>query len=446
MKTRFAPSPTGYLHIGNMRTALLCYLYAQKACGTFMLRIDDTDAERSKEEYVDRLKEDLTWLGISWDEEARQSDRLDAYQAAITQLKESGRLYACYESKEELDVKRKMQLSRGLPPIYDRAGLKLTDAEIATFEAEGRTPHYRFKLHDSDLAWEDEIRGSVCFSAAHTSDPILVRENGAFTYMLPSTVDDIAFEITHVLRGEDHVNNTAIQLQLFEALGGKIPTFAHNALIKSKEGKISKRAGGFSVRDLRDEGVRPMAIASFLAKIGTSDNVELRDNLQALAEEFDISRFSKSSTSYDPDDIYRLNTQILHHANWDEVKAEIAALGVDGADEAFWHAVRANISSIAEVQEWWQICRKPLQGTQDSEEDAQFVRDAADLLPDGEFHAETWSQWIASVKEASGRKGKGLFMPIRRALSAQDHGPELAVLLPLIGRDRAIKRLQGDLA
>jgi len=438
MKTRFAPSPTGLLHIGNIRTALICYLYAKKSRGELLLRIDDTDTQRSKAEYADKIQEDLKWLGLNWDEIAFQSKRFDKYDAAVEKLKADGRLYACYESAEELDVKRKMQLSRGLPPIYDRAGLKLTADEIAKFEAEGKTPHWRFKMADGAIAWEDEVRGSTKFETKNLSDPILIRENGAYTYMLPSTVDDIEFEITHVLRGEDHVSNTAIQIQLFEALGGDVPKFAHTAMVKSKEGKLSKRTGSAGVGELCDDKILPMAVNSFLAKVGTSDSIELRPTLDDLVAEFDINKFGRAPTIYTIDDILRLNVKALHELSFEDAKPYFAGLKLTDVKHDFWLAVRPNLENIDELYEWWTICNGSVKPIID---DADFAAKAAELLPDGEWDETTWKSWADAVKEKTGRKGKELFMPLRKAITGMEHGPELKVLLPLIGREKVLERL-----
>jgi len=439
MLTRFAPSPTGYLHIGNVRTALLCYLYAKKEGGKFMLRLDDTDLERSTEEFAEGIKQDLEWLGINWDLTAKQSERMDSYKKAVEKLKADGRIYACYETAEELDIKRKMQRSRGKPPIYDREGLSLSDEQKAKFEEEGRKPHYRFLLEEKEISWVDEIRGEVHFPANHASDPIIIRESGDYTYMLPSTVDDIDFEVTHVLRGEDHVNNTAIQIQIFEALGGKIPTFIHNSLIKTKDGKLSKRTGSASLKDMREDLIEPMAINSFLAKVGTSDSIELRGSLEELINEFDIKKFNKSPTIYAIEDIERLNTKLLHEMDFAEAKERLEI----EVDEDFWLAVRPNISSLKEVSDWWEICKEKIDPVI---EDKDFAAEASELLPDGNWDENTWNDWIEKVKEKTGRKGKELFMPVRKALTGMEHGPELKVLLPLIGRERAIARLKGEAA
>ncbi len=443
MLTRFAPSPTGFLHIGNVRTALICYLLAKKQGGKLLLRIDDTDTERSKEEYVDAIKVDLEWLGISWDMFARQSERIANYNAAIEKLKAAGRLYPCYETEQELEIKRKMQLSRGAPPIYDREGLKLTDAKRKELEAQGKKPHWRFLMKEEPIEWNDAIRGHSKFEGAHISDPILVRGGGTFTYMLPSTVDDIDFAITHVTRGEDHVSNTAVQIQIFKALGAKLPEFAHMALIKTAEGKLSKRLGSANVQGLREAGMEPMAINSFLAKVGTSDPVELRETMAELIAEFDVSKFNRAPTLYALEDIERLNSKLVHSMPFDKALPKLKALGLTGVDEAFWLSVRANLEHIEDVKEWWSICREQMKNTVDEKD---FALEAAALLPDGTWDETTWEQWTKAVKEKTGRKGKELFMPIRKALTGMEHGPELKVLLPLIGRERAEKRLKGEAA
>lgn len=443
MLTRFAPSPTGYLHIGNARTALLCYLFARKNGGEFMLRIDDTDTERSKQEYVDAIKEDLQWLGLKWDKEARQSERFKSYDAAVEKLKKAGRLYACYETEQELDIKRKMQLSRDKPPIYDRAALKLTEEDIQKYHVEGRKPHYRFKMEEKKIEWNDLIRGQTHFEGKNLSDPILVREDGSYTYMLPSAVDDIELGATHVIRGEDHVTNTAIQIQLFEALGAKVPQFAHNALIKTKEGKLSKREGSSTLRSLRDVGIEPMAISSFLAKVGTSDTIDIRNNLEQLAEEIDFAKFSRAPTMYSIEDIERLNTKLIHNLSFADVKGRFAELGIISIDEEFWNSVRPNISTLHEVKDWWKICNESVTPVA---EDKEFTSEASQYLPVSEWDEKTWDEWIGTVKEKTGRKGKDLFMPIRKALTGMDHGPELKSLLPLIGREKVIARLNGKAA
>jgi glutamyl-tRNA synthetase len=430
MLTRFAPSPTGYLHIGNARTALICSIVARKAGGKFMLRIDDTDLERSKAEYEEAIKEDLKWLSLEWDSFARQSERLARYEGVKQQMIASGRLYPCFETQEELEIRRKMQLTRGLPPVYDRAALKLTQEQIEANIAAGKKPHYRFKMAHKDIIWDDGIRGHTKFNGAHISDPIVIRETGAYTYMLPSTVDDADFKVTNVVRGEDHVSNTATQIQMFEAMGATVPNFMHLALIKGKEGKISKREGGFDIRSLRAEGIEPMAICSFLARVGTSDAIEARPDLNTLTQEFDAAKFSRSPATYDPLEIERLNAKIVHEMPYATIKNRVQV------DEAFWNAVRSNLNKVEEANEWWKICNEEVKPTVDD-----FTRQAASLLPPEPWDSSTWNQWVEAVKAATGRKGKELFMPLRLALTGMEHGPELKDMLPLIGRERVLKRL-----
>lgn len=441
--TRFAPSPTGLLHVGNVRTALVSWLYAHAKGGKFLLRIDDTDKERSKAEYVDAIKEDLTWLGLSWDAYFHQSDRFARYEEIKQQLLASGRLYPCYETPEELEVKRKMLLGRGLPPIYDRAALKLTDQQKAEFEKQGRKPHWRFLLNSEMIEWVDEIRGETQFDPAKLSDPILIRADGSFLYMLPSAIDDMDEKVTHIIRGEDHVSNTAIQIQIFKAMGATLPGFAHLPLVTTKDASISKRTGGFDIRSLRELGFEAMTINSFLCKLGTSHAIEARANLKELVEEFNIAAFGRAPTHYDTADIERLNAKLLHVLPFEQVKAHLARLGMEGVDEAFWEVVKPNVTKLQEVTEWWRICKAPLTPEM---EDAEFTRLASTLLPDGHWDSTTWEQWINKVKDVTGRKGKPLFMPIRKALTAIEHGPELKQILPLIGREKALKRLQGETA
>ncbi|MDX1949394.1 MAG: glutamate--tRNA ligase [Rickettsiales bacterium] len=438
MLTRFAPSPTGFLHIGNIRTALICWLYARKSGGKFMLRIDDTDRERSREEFVEAIREDLAWLGISPDMEMRQSERFPRYNVVIEKLKSIGRLYPCYETAEELDFKRKIQLGRGMPPVYDRASLKLSDAEKAKLESEGKKPHYRFLLEDKEIEWVDEIRGAIKISPTSMSDPIVIRGNGDYTYMLPSSVDDIDFSVTHILRGEDHISNTAIQIQIMQALGAKIPNFAHNSLIKNREGKLSKRTGKAGVAELRGQGVLPIALCSFLAKLGTSDNVELKENLQQLVDEFDIHKFSKAPTQYDFEDMLRLNSKALHITKFADVKASLPAQ----MTEEFWNSVRSNVENIETAKLWWDICTGEVKA-EIAAEDIDFLKESANLLPQGEINSTTWDIWVAELKDKTSRKGKQLFMPLRKALTGLEHGPELKDLLPLLGREVILKRLNG---
>ncbi len=438
VRLRFAPSPTGRLHLGNIRTALVNWLFARKAGGALLLRIDDTDAERSKPEHAAAIETDLTWLGLGWDGFARQSDRMARYAAAVETLKAAGRLYPCFETPEELELKRKLALSRGRPPIYDRAALKLSADEIAALIAQGIAPAWRFRLDPGAIRWHDLIRGEVRFEAEHLSDPVLVRPDGVPVYMLASVVDDADFAISHVIRGEDHVANTAVQIQLFQALGAAVPVFAHFPLIADASGeKLSKRAGASSIEDLRADGIEAMAILSLLAKLGTSDPIELRSDLASLVAEFDIAKFGRNRPKLDMAELDQLNAKLMHELPY----AAVAARLPEGSTEAFWLAVRANLTRVSDAAEWWQVVTGPVTPLID---EPDFIAAAAALLPPEPFDPTTWAAWTEAVKSATGRKGKALFLPLRHALTGRGHGPELAALLPLIGRERALARLGGD--
>lgn len=439
---RFAPSPTGWLHVGNARTALANYLFAKSQGGRFMLRIDDTDLERSKPEYEAGLKEDLKWLGLEWDQFEKQSERFARYDAAKLKLIADGRLYPCYETAEELDVKRKMLIGRGLPPVYDRGALELTDAQRQEKEAAGIRPHYRFKLNHAPIVWDDMIRGRVEFHGSKLSDPVLLREDGTVLFTLATSVDDGEHGITHIIRGEDHVSNTAIQVQIMEALGHTPPVFGHMALLKMKEGKISKRTGGGDVRSLREGGVFPLVMTSYLAKIGTSDAIDLAPSLEALTQQFAISKLGRSMANYDPQEVERLNQKLLHQLPFAEVKALLAARGIN-AEEGFWEQIKPNLTTIDDVREWSDVLHKPITP---KIEDAAFTTQAAAHLPVGEWNETSWDQFVNAVKLATDRKGKELFMPLRLALTGMEHGPDMKTVFALLGRERAEKRLLGQVA
>lgn len=435
IKVRFAPSPTGWMHIGNTRTALFNYLWTKKMGGKLLLRIDDTDKLRSKKEYEDGIRDALTWLGITWDEEARQSARFARYDEVVQKLKEQGRIYACYDTPEELEFKRKRLLAKGLPPIYDRQALSYTAEDIARFEAEGRKPHYRFKLINEEIMWEDVVRGVCKYEAEKLSDPIIIREDGSYLYHLPSVIDDVDFKITHIVRGEDHVTNTAAQIQMFKAIGGTVPTFAHLPLLTGKEGKLSKRLGSLGVRELRADGVEAMAICSFLAKLGTSEAIEPFYNLQDLAETLDFHKIGRAQPKFDEEELKKFNTKLVHNLPYENLKDNF------GVSKIFWDDVKGNLEKVADVAVWDNICNKEISPVI---EDKEFCLKAASLLPQGkEFDAETFNVWINALKAETGRKGKDLFHPIRMALTAEPNGPELKTLLPLIGYEKAVKRLQG---
>lgn len=437
---RFAPSPTGKLHVGNIRAALTNWLFARKTGGRFLLRLDDTDAERSTEAFADGILRDLAWLGLNHDMFARQSDRAGAHDAAADRLRSMGRLYPCYETAEELDRRRKRQLAQHRPPVYDRAALKLTDEQRTSLEAQGRKPHWRFKLSGQTVTFHDVIRGEVHIETASLSDPVLIREDGRYLYTLPSVVDDIDFAVTHIIRGEDHVTNTGVQIEIFEALGATVPVFAHFSMLVGAGGEaLSKRIGSLSIEAFRDEGYEAQAINSLLAKLGTSDPVVARTALDDLVDEFELARFSRAPAHFDLTELRTLNHKILHATPFAAVRHRLEALGVGGG-AAFWEAVRDNVQLIGDAVGWWRVVDGPLAPVV---EDAAFLQEALALLPDGEFDETTWSKWTAAVTARTGAKGKALFMPLRLALTGMAHGPEMKKLLPLIGPERARKRLAG---
>jgi glutamyl-tRNA synthetase len=440
---RFAPSPTGLLHMGNARPAVLNWLFARKNGGTFLLRHDDTDAERSREEYVTAIEGDLRWLGLDWDRRERQSARLARYREVLERLKQSGHVYAAYESAEELSLKRKAQLNAGRPPVYDRAALRLSDADRAALEAAGHKPHWRFKLTPGTVRWSDIIHGEMAVPAESLSDPVLVREDGTPIYVFTSVVDDADFGISHIIRGDEHLMNTVPQLQLFAALGMPAPTFAHFALLVGKQGeKLSKRLGALSLGELREQGTEPMAIASLLARLGSADPIEPRAALVDLVAGFDLSRFGRAPSHFDPDELAALNAKVLHQLPYGAVAPRLAAWGIRDA-ERLWLAVRGNLGTVVEMRDWAQVVTGPLQGRL---EDPSFTDRAAAVLPAEPWTDATWSAWTRAVTEATGAKGRALFHPLRLALTGRENGPEMKSLLPLIGRERAVARLRGQAA
>lgn len=442
VRVRFAPSPTGYIHAGNVRAAIVTWLFARKNGGHFLLRIDDTDLERSKDIYEQDIEAGMTWLGLTWDEKARQRDRKDRYDAMIQKLKDDGRLYPCWESQEELALKRKTLLSRGLPPVYDRSALKLTEEQKKSFN---HPPHWRFKMEAEPIEWHDLVRGAVKFDGALISDPVLIREDGSPLYHLCSVIDDIDYKTTHIVRGEDHVSNTAMHIQMFKAFGAPLPEFAHLPMITDSEGgKLSKRLGSLSVKDLREnEGLEPMAIISLMARLGSSDPIEPFSKLQDVIDSFDLSKFSKGAPKFDMEELLRLNAKIIHETPFSDVKERLAALGLHDLDESFWMAVRPNLSKLADIKDWWTVANGPVTPLID---DAEFIKQAASLMPPAPWDGNTWKLWTEAVKGVTGRKGKELFMPLRKALTGMEHGPELAVLLPLIGPEKALNRLEKKAA
>ena len=431
--TRFAPSPTGYLHVGNLRTALFNFLIARKAGGTFILRLDDTDPERSKPEYAAAIMEDLEWLGLTWDRVERQSERLDRYAAAADKLRAAGRFYEAFETPTELDLKRKKQLNMGRPPVYDRAALALSEEERETLRAERGKGVWRFRLEHERIEWEDGILGPVSIDAASVSDPVLIRQDGQVLYTLASVVDDIEMGVTHVVRGSDHVTNTATQIQIIEALGGTPPAFAHHSLLTGAQGEaLSKRLGTLSLRDLRARGVEPMAILSLMARLGSSDPVELRGSVDELVGGFDISRFGSAPTKFDEADLFPLTARHLASLPVTAVAERLAAIGVpEPLRERFWTVCRENITTLDDLEGWWATFRDGAT-TEVPEEDRDFVATAFDLLGEPPYDDATWSDWTEKVKEATGRKGRGLFMPLRLAVTGRARGPEMADVMPLL--------------
>ncbi|AXU06393.1 MULTISPECIES: glutamate--tRNA ligase [spotted fever group] len=439
--TRFAPSPTGMLHVGNIRAALLNWLYAKKHNGQFILRFDDTDLERSKQEYKDAIEEDLKFLNINWDQTFNQLSRLSRYDAIKNLLLDKKRLYACYETPEELELKRKFQLSKGLPPIYDRASLNLTEEQAKKYIEQGRKPHYRFLVNHEPISWHDMIKGEVKYDGKALSDPIVIRADGSMTYMLCSVIDDIDYDITHIIRGEDHVSNTAIQMQMFEALNTTPPTFGHLSLIINKDEKISKRVGGFEIATLRKEvGIEAMAIASFFSLLGSSAQILPYKSMEKLANQFEISSFSKSPTIYQPEDLERLNHKLLISLDFDTVKERLKEIDAEYIDENFWLSVSPNLQKLRDVKDWWKICHQT-PNVENLNLDKEYLKQAAELLPKGEITKDSWSIWTKEITNITGRKGKELFLPLRLALTARESGPEIAGVLPLIDREEIIKRL-----
>ncbi|MEO0464875.1 MAG: glutamate--tRNA ligase [Pseudomonadota bacterium] len=438
--TRFAPSPTGRLHVGNIRTALHNWMLARKGGGEFILRIDDTDAARSKEEYVEAIRADLAWLGLTADREERQSTRLDAYEAAFERLREAGRIYPAYETQQELELKRKVLLGRGLPPIYDRGALDLTDADRAAKEAEGIAPHWRFKLdHGEAIHWHDGVRGAAKFDPAQLSDPVIRRADGSWLYMLPSTVDDIDMGVSQVLRGEDHVSNTAVQIQMFTAMGAEAPDFAHTALLVGKEGKLSKRLGSLGCDAFRERAIEPQAIIALLARLGTALPVEPIAEIAALLETFDLSTFGRAPAKFDDAELERINTALVHQMPFEAAQGRLP----EGMDEAGWHAVRPNVATLDEVGEWWRLVTGPIEQPEFDAETRAYLTEALATLEGGlEWGENPWGALTAALKASTGRKGRALFLPLRQALTGMDHGPDMGELLPLIGEREARARLE----
>lgn len=443
---RFAPSPTGRLHVGNVRTALINWLFARAGSGRFVLRIDDTDLERSTAEHEEEIRTDLSWLGLNWDETFNQSARFEHYDRAADRLRSLGLLYPCYETAEELEIRRRIAQTRGKPPVYDRAALSLSEAERTRLETEGRKPHWRFRLSGERVEWNDLVRGPQSIDTSSVSDPVLIREDGTYLYTLPSVVDDIEAGITHVVRGEDHVTNSGAQIEIFMALGGKAPEMAHTPLLIGADGAaLSKRLGSLSMEQLRTEGYEPMAICSYLAKLGTSDNIEARNSLDLLCNDFAFSKIGRAPARFDQADLGALNAALVHEMPFESVRERLSTFDGQAATEAFWLAVRANCTFVSDARAWAAI----IFGDPESripEEDRAFLSEAAELLPAAPLTSGSWEEWTARLKSATGRKGKNLFMPLRRALTGLEHGPEMGPILALMGRERALNRLSNSVS
>lgn len=439
--TRFAPSPTGMLHVGNIRAALLNWLYAKKHNGQFILRFDDTDLERSKQEYKDAIKKDMKFLNLNLDQTFNQLSRLNRYNEIKKLLLNKKRLYTCYETPEELELKRKFQLSKGLPPIYDRSALNLKEDQIQKYIEQGRKPHYRFLVNHALITWHDMIKGKVKYEGKALSDPIVIRANGSMTYMLCSVIDDVDYEISHIIRGEDHVSNTAIQIQMFEALDKYPPTFGHLSLIINKDEKISKRVGGFEIASLREEvGLEAMAIASFFSLLGSSTQILPYKKMDDLVKYFEIGSFSKNPTIYQPEDLEKLNHKLLINLDFNELKDRLKEIKADYIDENFWLSVRPNLQKLFDVKNWWEICHKT-PDIKDLNLDKEYLKHAAALLPEEEITTKTWGIWTKKLASITNRKGKELFLPLRLALTGKESGPEISKVLPLIKREEIMKRL-----
>ena len=440
---RFAPSPTGHLHVGNLRTALVNFLFAKAQGGKFMLRIDDTDDERSTKEFEESIREDLTWMGMAYDSEARQSARLERYEEVLQQLLAAGRAYPCFETQEELNLKRKAQLAAGKPPLYDRGALALSEDELNAKLKAGQKPYYRFKLNDSVVKWDDLVRGEVSVPMSSLSDPVIMRADGRVIYTLASVVDDLDYKITHILRGEDHTTNSAAQIQLFEALGGKAPQMGHFALLAGAEGEgLSKRFDSLAIRQLREEGIEAMALASLLARIGTSEAISAETSMDALIGSFAIERFSRATPKVDVSELWQLNARILGLLNYDVVAERLKKIGADGG-ELFWRTVQGNLTKLQDAKVFYDMIYAPITPMI---EDKDFLEKAVVHFPEGEPHGETWSAWTEDLSKATGLKGKAVFQPLRLALTGEQSGPELKMLLPLMGRKTILKRLSGEKA
>ena len=437
--TRFSPSPTGQLHVGNIRTALINYLFTKKINGKFLLRIDDTDLKRSKSAYSEQIITDLQWSNINWDDSFKQSNRLDYYALQKEKLLKEGKIYVCFESEEELNIKRKIQLAQNLPPIYDRAALKLSEDEISQKIANGEKPYYRFLLDSDEVSWHDGIRGNITFKANAFSDPVVVRADNSPTYTFCSVLDDIEYKITDIIRGEDHISNTAVQIKMFRALGAAIPNFHHLSLLKTKSGEMSKRLGGFDIKSLRDKGIDAMSINSLLAKLGTSDNVIACNEIDALIENFSIDKFSSGAINYNEKDLLNLNRKIISQKNYNDITEILKALNIGKISQEFWFSIQENVTTYLDIKQWQEIFASDFNANITSS-DQEFFVIAAELLPNP-VTIDNFKIWIQEIIQKTGRKGKELYHPLRIALTNQENGPELSKIVPLLGYQIVTQRL-----
>jgi len=444
---RFAPSPTGNIHVGNARLALLNWLFAKSNDGKFILRFDDTDTQRSKERFVEGIKRDLSWLGIQWDSELRQSAEMDSYEIVSEKLKSSGLIYPCYETSEELEFKRKRLRAQRKPPIYDRSALLLSESDHKEFEKKGLRPHWRFKLRNKDISWFDLVRGETIYNTANISDPVVIREDGSYLYLLPSVVDDLNCGITHIIRGEDHITNSAVQVEMMQSImPQRTLTFAHIPLVTGLEGELlSKRTGSLSLEDLRKENIEPLVLMNFLSKMGSSDSIIPEININSIIDQFDLNKISRASPKFNFSELIGLNSKTLQKFSFSQVSSRLIELGADKIlvnkkGEAFWHAIRGNIDKFEEAIKWWKICFNKMKtpGLESS-----LNRFAEDCLPEEPWSEQTWSFWTSKISELTNLKGRSLFLPLRIALTGLEKGPELKVLLPLIGRQEVHRRINA---
>ena len=439
-KVRFAPSPTGFMHIGNARIAVINHLFCRKNNGKFLFRIDDTDALRSKKEYEEAIKADMNWLGIGYDETFRQSERLDRYHEVMKKLISDGFLYKCFEPPEELEYKRKLAISKGKPPVYDRASLSLTDAEIKAYEQEGRIPYWRFKLPDKTVSWNDLILGEISYNLNNVSDPVIVKADGTFLYTYSSVVDDFDAGITHIIRGQDHVTNTAVQIAIFDEIskGTYQVSFAHLSLLVNKDGsQFSKRLGSMNLGEIRAQGVEPMAILDLLATLGSSLDTIPFTKIDDLIKYFDISKFSTNSPKFDIDDIFKISRKILHSKPF----SEIAHLGIS---EKAYEVIKGNIDSYSDFSVWKEILQSGFKAkfVPTTEETEVLQSFAQKIRVVNNFSKEDIENALNTVKAELNITNQKLYHPIRKTLTGQDKGPNIVDFMTVLGKQETLQRIK----